>query len=96
MNTYLLILSKQIEDFSNKIATIFKTHGYKKGDAIALLLENRPEFIAIWLGLNKLGVITSLININLRKSSLLHCISIAKCQALIYGTEFFDGKNTNQ
>ncbi|XP_018355249.1 PREDICTED: long-chain fatty acid transport protein 4 isoform X1 [Trachymyrmex septentrionalis] len=81
---------QQIEDFSNKIATIFKTHGYKKGDAIALLLENRPEFIAIWLGLNKLGVITSLINTNLRKSSLLHCINIAKCQALIYGTEFFD------
>ncbi|KAG5314783.1 S27A4 protein, partial [Acromyrmex insinuator] len=81
---------QQIEDFSNKIATIFKTHGYKKGDAIALLLENRPEFIAIWLGLNKLGVVTSLINNNLRKSSLLHCINIAKCQALIYGTEFFD------
>lgn len=84
----------QIEDFSNKIATIFKTHGYKKGDTVALLLENRPEFIAIWLGLAKLGVITSLINTNLRKSSLLHCITIAKCQALIYGTEFFDGKNT--
>ncbi|KYQ56708.1 Long-chain fatty acid transport protein 4 [Trachymyrmex zeteki] len=81
---------QQIEDFSNKIATIFKTHGYKKGDTVALLLENRPEFIAIWLGLNKLGVITALINTNLRKSSLLHCINIAKCQALIYGTEFFD------
>lgn len=81
---------QQIEDFSNKIATIFKTHGYKKGDAVALLLENRPEFIAIWLGLNKIGVITSLINTNLRKSSLLHCINIAKCQALIYGTDFLD------
>ncbi|XP_012539295.1 long-chain fatty acid transport protein 4 isoform X1 [Monomorium pharaonis] len=81
---------QQIEDFSNKIATIFKTHGYKKGDTIALLLENRPEFVAIWLGLNKLGVITSLINTNLRKTSLLHCINIAKCQALIYGTDFFD------
>ncbi|KAH0953249.1 hypothetical protein HN011_000393 [Eciton burchellii] len=81
---------QQIEDFSNKIATIFKTHGYKKGDVVALLLENRPEFIAIWLGLSKIGVITSLINTNLRKTSLLHCINIAKCQALIYGADFFD------
>lgn len=57
------------------------------------MLENRPEFVAIWLGLAKLGVITSFINTNLRKSSLLHCITIAKCQAFIYGIEFFDGKN---
>ncbi|KAL6431393.1 hypothetical protein ACFW04_007196 [Cataglyphis niger] len=81
---------QQMEDFSNKIATIFKTHGYKKGDAVALLLENRPEFIGIWLGLSKLGVITPLINTNLRKTSLLHSLNIAKCQALIYGMEFFN------
>ncbi|XP_072761694.1 long-chain fatty acid transport protein 4 [Anoplolepis gracilipes] len=81
---------QQMEDFSNKIATIFKTHGYKKGDAVALFLENRPEFVGIWLGLSKLGIITSLINTNLRKSSLLHSLNIAKCQALIYGAEFFN------
>lgn len=81
---------QQMEDFSNKIATIFKTHGYKKGDAVALLLENRPEFVGIWLGLSKLGVITPLINTNLRKTSLLHSLNIAKCQALIYGAEFFN------
>lgn len=82
-----------MEEFSNKIATVFKSHGYKKGDAIALLLENRPEYIGIWLGLNKLGIITALINTNLRKTSLLHSINIAHCQAIIYGTELFDGKN---
>ncbi|XP_011494913.1 PREDICTED: long-chain fatty acid transport protein 4 isoform X2 [Ceratosolen solmsi marchali] len=76
---------QQIEDYSNKVAYVFKTHGYKKGDAIALLLENRPEYIAIWLGLSKLGIITPLINTNLRKSSLLHSITVAECQALIYG-----------
>ncbi|RLU17248.1 hypothetical protein DMN91_011317 [Ooceraea biroi] len=81
---------QQVEDFSNKIATIFKTHGYKKGDVVALLLENRPEFVAIWLGLSKVGVITPLINTNLRKTSLQHSINIAKCQALIYSAEFFD------
>ncbi|XP_070521049.1 long-chain fatty acid transport protein 4-like isoform X2 [Cardiocondyla obscurior] len=81
---------QQVEDFSNKIATIFKMHGYKKGDTVALLLENRPEFVAIWLGLTKIGVVTALINTNLRKTSLLHCVNIAKCQAFIYGTEFFD------
>lgn len=80
-----------MEDLSNKISKIFQSHGYKKGDVIALLLENRPEFVAIWLGLSKLGIVTSLININLRKTSLLHSINVANCQALIYSVEFFDG-----
>ncbi|KAG7208410.1 hypothetical protein KM043_014642 [Ampulex compressa] len=81
---------QQVEDYSNKIATLFKTHGYRKGDAVALLMENRPEFVAIWLGLSKIGVITPLINTNLRKSILLHSINVANCQALIYGVDFND------
>lgn len=76
-----------MEDFSNKIATVFKMHGYRKGDVVALLMENRPEFVAIWLGLSKLGIVTALINTNLRKTTLLHSIDIAKCQALIYSSE---------
>ncbi|XP_012262719.1 long-chain fatty acid transport protein 4-like [Athalia rosae] len=81
---------QQVEDYSNKIATVFKTHGYRKGDAVALLLENRPEFVAIWLGLSKLGVIVPLINTNLKKTSLLHSINVANCQALIYGADLGD------
>lgn len=84
-------MCSQVEDYSNKVAQVFKAHGYKKGDAVALLLENRPEYVCIWLGLSKLGIITPLINNNLRKSSLLHSISVAGCQALIYGSDLAEG-----
>ncbi|XP_023020391.2 fatty acid transport protein 1 isoform X2 [Leptinotarsa decemlineata] len=77
----------QVEEYSNKIANTFKSHGYKKGDKVALFLENKPEFVCIWLGLSKLGVITPLINTNLRLISLMHSITVAKCQAIIFGTE---------
>lgn len=81
-----------MEDYSNKVATIFKTYGYRKGDVIGILLENRVEFIALWLGLSKLGVIIPLLNTNLRKTALQHSINVSKCQALIYGADFTDGK----
>lgn len=80
----------QVEEYSNKIANIFKGHGYKKGDRVALFLENKPEFICIWLGLSKIGVITPLINTNLRLSTLVHSITVAKSQAVIFGTELSD------
>ncbi|KAL5288342.1 SLC27A4.2 family protein [Megaselia abdita] len=79
---------RKLNEFSNCIANLFHSHGYKRGDVVALLLENRPEFVGIWLGLSKIGVITPLINTNLKGPSLLHSVTIAKSAALIYGEAF--------
>lgn len=88
-------LSSQVEAYSNRVANFFLAQGLKKGDSVALMLENRPEFVCLWLGLSKLGVITALINHNLRQNSLLHCINIADVSAFIYGAELTDGKLTS-
>ncbi|XP_061402933.1 long-chain fatty acid transport protein 4 [Musca vetustissima] len=79
---------RQLNEYSNRIANVFHSHGYKKGDVVALLMENRAEFVGTWLGLSKIGVITPLINTNLRGPSLLHSITVAKCSALIYSESF--------
>ncbi|KAF2900859.1 hypothetical protein ILUMI_05326 [Ignelater luminosus] len=76
----------QLEDFSNKIARYFKNQGYRKGDCISLLLENRPEYLGIWLGLSKIGVVTALINTNLVSSPLVHSISVSKSKGIIFGS----------
>ncbi|XP_067639296.1 long-chain fatty acid transport protein 4-like isoform X2 [Eurosta solidaginis] len=81
---------RQLNDFSNRIAALFHNHGYRKGHVVGLMLENRAEFVGIWLGLSKLGVVTSLINTSLKGNSLLHSINVAKCAALIYGETFCD------
>ncbi|KAJ4449471.1 hypothetical protein ANN_00870 [Periplaneta americana] len=80
----------QVDEYSNKIANVFKDHGFRKGDTVGLLMENRPEYVCIWLGLAKLGVITPLINFNLRLNPLVHSITIGKCQALIFSSEITD------
>ena len=79
---------QEVEDFANRIANYFKSQGYKKGDKVALLLESCPEFVCIWLGLSKLGVITALINTNLKRDSLWHCVSAVEVKAMIFGTDF--------
>src|SRR5580700_7381947 len=45
-----------------------------KGDVVCLLMPNRPEYIAIWLGITSVGVVVSLLNTNLTGPSLAHCI----------------------
>ncbi|XP_067620529.1 long-chain fatty acid transport protein 4 [Eurosta solidaginis] len=79
---------RQLDEFSNRIANLFHAQGFKKGDVVGLLLENRVEFVGIWLGLSKIGVITPLINTNQRGPSLVHSINVAHCSSLIFGESF--------
>lgn len=83
---------REVNEFSNRIANLFQQNGYKRGDVVALFMENRPEFVCTWLGLSKIGVIVPLINTNLRQTSLLHSVQIAKSQALIYSESLASGK----
>ncbi len=57
------------------------------GDVCALFMENKIEYAPTWLGLSKIGVITALINTNLRNDPLVHSITIANSKFLIYGAE---------
>lgn len=40
-------------------------------------MPNRAEYIAVWMGLNKVGVVTALINNGLTGAGLAHCINIS-------------------
>jgi len=42
-----------VDEMSNRVANYFAAKGYKKGDCVALFLENRPMYVCIWLGLSK-------------------------------------------
>lgn len=79
---------RQVNEHANRVANVLQAQGYQKGNVVGLLLENRAEYVATWLGLSKIGIITPLINTNLRGPSLLHSITVAHCNALIYGEDF--------
>lgn len=86
---------KDINDYSNKIANVFMNKfNLRKGDCVALLLENKPEYIATWIGLSKIGVISALINTNLKSAPLLHSIKLASPKVFIYGSRLEDNVNT--
>ncbi len=96
-NSYLklkIIIYKKlkIENYGNKIANLFtEAFHLKRGDCIALMMENRPEFVGIWYGMSKIGVTTALINTNLRSKVLLHSIEVAKPKLIIYDEELEQG-----
>lgn len=76
---------------SNRIAHVFDEAGFKRGETVALFMENRPEYVGIWLGLAKVGIVTALVNTNLRDKSLLHALNIVDAKAVIFGNDFAEG-----
>ncbi len=58
-----------------------------KGEVVALLMNNRPEYFALWLGITRVGGVVALLNTNLVGSSLSHCIRTVEPKHLIVGSE---------
>jgi fatty-acyl-CoA synthase len=61
--------------------------GIAKGDVVALLMPNRPEYLAIWLGLTRAGATVALLNTSLTGSSLAYCIDIVAPRHVIVAAE---------
>ena len=75
---------------SNRYARWALDQGLAKGDAVCLFMPNRPEYMAIWLGITRVGGVVSLLNTNLAGPSLAHCINIVAPKHIIVATELID------
>ncbi|WP_347271157.1 long-chain-acyl-CoA synthetase [Rhizorhabdus histidinilytica] len=72
---------------ANRVAHAARAAGLGKGDVVALLMLNRPEFVTIWLGLAKIGVVTALLNTSATGEVLGHALRQVDARALIVGSE---------
>ncbi|XP_014464272.1 long-chain fatty acid transport protein 6 isoform X1 [Alligator mississippiensis] len=79
---------QDVDRRSNKVAQVFlRQEALKKGDTIALLMSNEPDFIHVWFGLAKLGFVITFLNVNLHSRSLLHCVNTSAAKALVIGAD---------
>jgi len=74
---------KAFEARANRLAHWALGQGLKQGDVVALVLENCPDYPAVWFGLSKVGIEIALVNCNLEDDGLAHCINIVDAQAII-------------
>ena len=61
-----------------------------KGETVCLLMPNRPEYMAAWIGITSAGGVVALINTNLVGPSLAHCIDIVAPKHVVVAAELAD------
>ncbi|XP_014049457.2 long-chain fatty acid transport protein 1 [Salmo salar] len=77
----------QLDLLSNAVAQWALAQGWAPGDVVALFMESRPLQVALWLGLAKVGVEAALINFNLQRDALLHCVGVSASRGIVFGAE---------
>ncbi len=73
--------------WANRLASAFAAHGVKPGDAVAILMENRPEALACVAATVKLGAVAGMLNHNQRGDALAHSIKLIKPRLIVVGAE---------
>src|SRR5471032_1739571 len=77
----------QLNARANRYAHWAMVQGIGRATPVALLMENRPDFICAWLGLFKVGAAVALINTNLVGAALAHSINVSGARQAIVGAE---------
>jgi fatty-acyl-CoA synthase len=72
---------------SNQYARWARAQGLRKGETVCLLMPNRPEYMAIWLGVTRIGGAVALLNTNLVGPSLAYCVDIVAPKHIIVASE---------
>ncbi len=75
---------------SNRYARWAQQQQLGKGETVCLLMPNRPEFLAVWIGVTRAGGVCALLNTNLIGPSLAHCIDIVAPKHIIVAAELLD------
>lgn len=77
----------QLLDRVQRATVMLASHGLRRGDRVAILSHNRPEYFEIELAAANLGVMTACLNWRLSPRELAYCIELVSPKLLIIEAE---------
>ncbi len=81
------ITYRELDRWSNRLANYLRATGSQPGEVVAVMMENRPELLAVTAALSKLGVIAAFLNTSQQGKVLQHSIELVKPARIIAGEE---------
>jgi len=61
---------------ANAYARFVRAHGVGRGDCVALMMANRPDYLAAWLGIARAGGVAALLNTSQIGAALAHSVAL--------------------
>lgn len=82
------ITYRELDEQANKSANAFKTLGISKGDRVAMMLPNIPEFVYCFFAIQKLGAIAVPFNSMYKGREITYILNDSQAKALITLSNF--------
>lgn len=76
---------RELAERANGYARWALDHGVAAGDVVCVFVPNCADYLALWLGITRVGGVAALINTNLVGASLVHAIDIVSPRHIIVG-----------
>jgi fatty-acyl-CoA synthase len=81
---------RELSERANRYARWALDAGIAKGDVVGLFMPNRPAYMAIWLGITRVGGVVALLNTHLVGPSLAHCVEVVAPKHIIAASELVE------
>jgi fatty-acyl-CoA synthase len=81
---------RALAERANRYARWALAQGIGKDESVCLMMPNRPEFMALWLGVTSVGGVVALLNTNLTGPALAHCINVVHPRHIVVAAELFE------
>ncbi len=81
---------REFNQRANQMAHFLESEGYRIGDTIAVMIDNRPELLITIAALAKIGVAAAMVNTSQTRKVLTHSISIVNPKGVIVGSELHE------
>jgi len=78
---------READEHVTRWARELHARGLRSGDIVALVMDNRAEYLFAETAVVRVGAVVSLINSHLAGEALAHAITVCRANALIVGTE---------
>jgi len=85
---------RQLNDQANRLARAMRALGVKRGDRVALLALNEPEYYDMFFGLGKIGAVLVPINYRLAGPEMAYILKDAGATVFVFGKEYIEIVNS--
>jgi fatty-acyl-CoA synthase len=78
----------QLADSADTVSALLSSRGIGRGDSVAYLGENSPEFLATLFGCAQVGAVFVPVNTRLAPPEILHVLADSRARLLVHDSEF--------
>lgn len=78
----------KFDEKANRFANLLFSRGYRRGDKVAVLLMNCLEWLPVYFGILKAGMMAVPLNFRYTAEEIKYCLELSDASALVFGPEF--------